>query len=256
MSFTTVNSLQGMFSKKPRQTAGGGGGGPPPTDNLYIYYTFDVADVSGATLYNRATLTYDTILTGTDMTVGYTTTKKIGTGSFYKLSSGSGSTSCVKYTTTKTLTSTSPLTMCYWFQSLVTTPTYAPTFQWQITAGRYQDGMFRLNHLNSSFFIQFGTGGQTNATLPSGITNINDGGWYHLIVELTGTTCNYFINNTAAGSFSYGTSLTAGTYKVGLIGVDWNNIDNNGSAKFIMDDFRLYSRVLTSTEKTNIYNYR
>jgi len=91
-------------------------------------------------------------------------------------------------------------------------------------------------------------------TLPSGITNVNDGSWYHIIIEMTGTTCNYFVNNQTAGSVSY-TGFTAGAYTSAMIGVDWNNQDNNGSAKFIMDDFLLYSRVLTSAEKTNVYNY-
>jgi len=240
-----------MCSKKPRGGGGGGGGGVPPTDSMYIYYTFDVADVVGATLLNRASSTYNTIVTGADMTVGYTTTKRLGTGSFYKLSSGTSSNSAVKYTTSRALTSTSPLTMCYWWKSLVAIANYTATFQWEIT--NYSNS-FRINHHQSTFFIQINTNQLASATLPSGITNVNDGSWYHIMIEMTGTTCKYFINNLAAGSVSY-TGFVAGNYVNATIGTDWNNVDNGGGAKFIMDDFRLYSRVLTSTEKTNVYNY-
>jgi hypothetical protein len=94
------------------------------------------------------------------------------------------------------------------------------------------------------------------ATLPTGITNIGDGNWYHIIVECTNTNIvNYFINNQFAGSFTITTPISSGTYNSANIGVDWNLQTNGGDQKFIMDDFRLYKRVLTPLEKANIYYY-
>jgi hypothetical protein len=190
------------------------------------------------------------------MTTSYTVSPFSGTGSFRKSSSGSTSVSRVVNSTSNVFSSTQPLTISFWYKSLVVSPSFAPIFQSQNSGGFATS--FRINTTGTSLGIQFGSNIlNTPTALPAGITNISDAtNWYHVIISLSGTTISFFFNNVIAGTSITYSNFVAGTYNASSIGTDWNNIDNNGNAKFQLDDLRFYKRTLTALERTALYNFR
>jgi hypothetical protein len=232
----------------------------PPTDSLIVWYKFNTIDVSngGTSLFNYANSTYDTVTTGADMIVANTATPKNGTGSFYKLSSGAGSVSRVEGVISSVMTSTQPLTIAFWYKALAMNPAFSPVFQSRFGTTNQHLTSFRINGLGTSFAVQFNSSGGSfvPTALPSGITNVNDTvNWYYVAFVMSGTTITFYINNQQAGTPVSYTSFVAGTYNQTSVGVDWNNVDNAGGAKFELDDLRCYTRVLTTAELTLLYNY-
>ena len=134
-------------------------------------------------------------------------------------------------------------------------PLYSPIFQCQFGTSLQHSTSFRINGYANNFVVQIGTGPNLSPlALPAGITNVNDTvNYYHICIVLTGTQLIYYINNQLAGTPQNYSSFVAGTYIKATIGTDWNDTDNNGVAKFQIDDFRFYKRVLLAGELTAIY---
>lgn len=224
-----------------------------PTDNLLMHYDFET--VLPNQILNIATGVYDTVVEGIDLSANYNIMPYRGLGSFYKNSIGPNSPSGLISTFSEPWLSTQPLTICFWYKSLVLSPLYSPIFQCQFGTSLQYSTSFRINGYANNFVVQIGTGPNLSPlALPAGITNVNDTvNYYHICIVLTGTQLIYYINNQLAGTPQNYSSFVAGTYIKATIGTDWNDTDNNGVAKFQIDDFRFYKRVLLAGELTAIY---
>ena len=91
----------------------------------------------------------------------------------------------------------------------------------------------------------------TNAIILDTATSVNDGNWHHIVATWDeGGQKIYIDNNEEASSTNASDQYaTTDTFK---IGANWNNTEHyNGK----LDDVRIYSDVLTSTEVGYIYNH-
>lgn len=81
-------------------------------------------------------------------------------------------------------------------------------------------------------------------------STINTGSWYHVVVSKTGTSATVYLNGTSQGSATVNSSQYngAGAFTIGAIGNPTNYFDG------IIDEVAIWSRAITSTEVTELYN--
>ncbi len=198
---------------------------------------------------------YDTIVPGSDMNAQYTVSPKKGSACFYKSSSGYGSSSAINSILSNTFAANQPLSVCFWYKSLVVNPSIAAIFQAEIGFNPYAS--FRINGSGTSMYFQTSTRNWGNPTsLPNGITNVNDGNWYYICLVLNGTNINWYINNMLAGTPIPYSGIPSGKYTFSSIGTDWNQVDyyQGTGSKLQLDEFRFYSKALTVGEISILYN--
>jgi len=112
------------------------------------------------------------------------------------------------------------------------------------------------NKLAFSFGDGTGTsGGSRNSLLSSVALSANQ--WYHIVINVRGANdMDLYINGVKDNSAAYDGSATTIAYSfanpTSVIGTAYGNQNFNGK----IDDFRVYSRVLTVTEVSNLYNFQ
>ncbi len=82
-------------------------------------------------------------------------------------------------------------------------------------------------------------------------TTLSTGVWYHFVVVYNGSTIKIYLNGSEDGSVNYSSAnLEAGSFVVG------ENVWDKSSAPFdgVIDDLAIFSRALTATEISNLYN--
>ena len=219
---------------------------------LCIYYAFDSYQSNNTiNLYNYAVSPYGT--TDASFNGGSVDTANyvVGTGSL-NLSSGSnyiifGSNNILN---TTGFVGSNGLTFAYWFKADAAANAYI--FYFTVTGGN--DKIYIL--IASSNTITFGTsnGGGT-ANTNNVTTSFSSSVWKHVIWTITPTTgsnCtwNIYINGTLANTFTsipYPSSVARNNSTIGI---------NGGTFVGRIDDFRIYQRVLNSTEAYALYTYR
>ena len=93
-----------------------------------------------------------------------------------------------------------------------------------------------------------GSGGQTYFTIPQGEL---EGNWHQLVLTLDGTNGKTYWNNTHKTTIPYSAAIPTAT---SLQIAAWNAAQYDNST---YDDVRIYNRVLTSAERTLLYeSYR
>jgi hypothetical protein len=81
--------------------------------------------------------------------------------------------------------------------------------------------------------------------------DLNDGAWHHLAVTYDGTYKKMYIDGSLASTYSYSQTINNNSYKVSFgKDLEWGGGQYNG----LLDDVRIYSRALNSTEVTNDMN--
>lgn len=115
---------------------------------------------------------------------------------------------------------------------------------------------------NDAFGLDWGNTGSTSTICAIGWSNdrcsstvlaINT--WYQVVVTLsnTGQTRNMYINSVLDSNFPYTTTTLNTSFSNLLIG---NRADLGAYGTGAIDDLRIYNRILTQAEITNLYNYR
>ncbi len=107
---------------------------------------------------------------------------------------------------------------------------------------------FSLNNFNGLY----GTSDQAGANDPAyknSIITFNT--WQHVVATRSGTTWSFYVNRSSKGADdSAGGTPTAGTTNVGI----GNKIDTTRGFDGRIADLRVYNRVLSTTEITQLYN--
>lgn len=204
------------------------------TSNLNAYYTFDegsgtsAADSSGNG--NTGTITDATWVSG-----------KVGSGAL----SFDGANDWVEIASSASMNITGPITLAAWIK---TTDSVNRT----IVSG------YKNSWPYSGYGLGMGLGTANRASYWSGAhgdwvvsnDNINSGSWTHVAVSVSSTTATFYVNGTASGT---PTTAEPDSYtdvrRIGATRTGAN--DFNGQA----DEVRIYSRALSSSDITELYNF-
>lgn len=127
-----------------------------------------------------------------------------------------------------------------------TGPVSDPSFIAIMSNETYNTTGFRLM-LNSAAKIRFSTVQSGGTIAINGATSIVAGSWYHLAITFDGTTALMYLNGVQDGSGT-GTIL-ANTNPISL-----SNISGTAKIQGVMDDVRIYDRLLTVTEIGKLYS--
>lgn len=124
------------------------------------------------------------------------------------------------------------------------------------------DTLWTLGYGNQSSAWPGGTGVRQNfgyfsnssfANYASSVVIINGGSWYHVVLVRNGNTLYYYHNNVQVGTSSYDLTTTAsGDLCIGAR--DGGPIGLMEYHKGAIDDVRIYSRALSSSEINTIYH--
>ena len=222
---------------------------PPPTDNLIYFCKFDSGDVVNSTLANYATgvpvYSNTTIYGNPSNPTISTTTYKVGTGSMYFIV-----TQNVSFQNTITISSSAynnGFSICFWAMPQSTGNTLRTVWNgFQIGYGvawriRFSGSTIQYLGYNSNF---------TSGT-------VDDGNWHHyvFVISSSGPTTIYIDNvNVGSCATTYPPNATYNFYLAQNV-VPYNSGTSSATETYkgYIDDFRMYSRVLTVAEIKAIY---
>lgn len=201
---------------------------------LVGYWTFDGADVSSTKAFDKSGSGFDLTRTNVVPTIG-----KIGQGMNFSQSNSRMSSA------TFSSPNTNSITIATWIKLSTTTPT-------QIVADGGGDLNFRLSIYNNGKIHQMvgnGTNWYPGAGMDS-VTTLVANKWYHYayVYDITNQLLKLYVNGVLENSVSVNItrSATAGIHVGNYSGGD------NSAFKGAVDDFRVYSRALSSTEITKL----
>jgi hypothetical protein len=204
--------------------------------SLSSYYTFETDSVSELTLANKASGTY--VYDATMSTTGL-----IGSASKVVGSSSLQFASPLKWVTLPQMDlGRNGFTISFWFRHQ-SSPTYARIFDFD---------NFAMAIMSNSFYVETFFPGAS--WLYNSSVNINDGVWRHFTITLSST--GYFIlyiNGTLShqSQRAYPANSVVVNNYLGKANVPGDNFPLNGN----IDEFRIYKRVLNSTDVTKVYQY-
>ena len=224
---------------------------------LCLYYTFDL---STNTVYNYAQNVYGTVdasyVNGAH--TNYTDLSYVGTGGLKLLDTNSGyvqlqPTSVVN---TTNFISNNGMTFACWFYSK-SSLSNAKIFDFNDTYDSYNTNIFVSINASNSISANVYTSPTTSSTV-SLDTNYNNSILYHFVWTMSysnaqTSTWNIYINATNVSNTTskyYPNQVARGSDFLGR-----SNIYSDPSFNGYIDDFRVYQRVLTQTEITQIYTY-
>jgi hypothetical protein len=214
------------------------------------YWTFDPSMVSGVNLYNSTQIVYDlSMVNGASIT---TTNQKIGTGALSLTAASSQYVKLNSFTTQM-----NGLSIAFWFKS-------NNTNSWcrlmDFGNGSPNNNIHIVPNGGGSNYLYFTVADTvehvTSTTIPG-----NDNTWRHIVWTLAPPTnpgnlqtstwliyVNGILNNTFTNTYYPAPVTRTGNY-IGNSNPGWGNNCFNGQ----IDDFRIYNRVLSSTDVDGIY---
>jgi hypothetical protein len=220
------------------------------SSGLILRYTGDVGTNSGTNLNNQlysGNVSNATLLNSA--AVGNTSVFKQGTGSMYfPTRSTNQSGSCIKVTSSFSLASSGYVSVAFWVY-----PTYSSTsWDWYYmfaTSGGGYFGMQFSGGTNLSLAINGGN------FLNSSNTTVTLNTWTHIVAiySITGGTCYFYKNNSLVGTGNSNSSIASYNLTnnyIGTQGQTWGDPTFQG----YMDEFRVYTRLLSTQEITSLYN--
>lgn len=219
--------------------------------NLVNWYKFDSADVTGSTVKDYITNTYNATLAGS-ATVS-TTQSKFGGASLYI--NGVSSSYCA--IPAFTFNGTTGMSIAFWtyvtaysagnppFKMAINSSATIASNYGQIIRPWYGTGTANQNPI-TNFYVD--TDNIDTAISGSSVTILNQ--WNHLVYVLSGTVLKIYVNGSLYGSATLHTALQNITYNTFLIGSD---VNYNGAQTAYFDDFRVYNAQITDAQITAIY---
>ena len=112
---------------------------------------------------------------------------------------------------------------------------------------------------NNKLYSTSGNGTSGENYGPTGISDINTGEWVHCVLTLSGTasgagnSIKAYVNGTLEDTFSVGVTITD-TYNDFRVGGRYLNGSNVAYFDGEIDQVRIFSSELTSTQVTQLYN--
>jgi hypothetical protein len=206
-----------------------------------VTYTFNSSAISGSTVKNIASGSFDLTLTSPATTTSQSgqegdgclviSTSGYATGSFSKtisISSGSG------------------ITLSFWFKS-INYNGHQQFIKLTVNGGAMWLNCDDLGNGTFAFYIWTGSPYTSNTILAS--SNIFNGTWKHICVVIRNTsTIKWYINSTLQTTYSVSTPSST-SFSAIQIG-DTTSGRTNG----YIDGVRVYNSALSSTDVTTLYN--
>uniref|UniRef100_A0A6C0IC79 Fibronectin type-III domain-containing protein n=1 Tax=viral metagenome TaxID=1070528 RepID=A0A6C0IC79_9ZZZZ len=213
-----------------------------------MYYPFDTNTVSGTGIYNYAS-GYNTLFPDASLNAGAqisTTNPFIGTGSVSLLSASSQYVT-VAPLTVPVATTGAGVTFSGWFNASGTQPPFATLFNMSGSGGKIS-----LFYNGNNSWLDFSANGGVEYIASSNPVLMNNWNYFAYTILYNGTnaTHSYYLNNklltTLTGAYPSTVSYTNNTlgYGAGL-----------GYFNGFMDDFRVYTRVLSVQEIGGLWNF-
>lgn len=235
MAFSQINSFSSFLHKKPNTTP------DISSTSLDYWFKFNSGDIVSNRLYNYATSSYSaTVYNSASIN---TTTYNTGSGSLYL----NGSTQYVDID--DFATSTGGITIACWIKT--SSGGWKRIFDFG--TGQSSDNILFSPSNGPSVY----RGSEANQ--PAGSWGFANGNWNHLIWTLsppTGTTCtwniykNGSVMNTYTTYFYPSSDVTRTNNYIGR-----SNWSADGYTTGYFDDFRMYSREISSSEALQLYNH-
>lgn len=219
--------------------------------NLVNWYKFDSADVTGSTVKDFITNTYNATLAGS-ATVS-TTQSKFGGASLYV--NGVSSSYCA--IPAFTFNGTTGMSIAFWtyvtaysaghppFKMAINSSATIASNYGQIIRPWYGTGPANQNPI-TNFYVD--TDNIDTPISGSSVTILNQ--WNHLVYVLSGTVLKMYVNGSLYGSATLHAALQNITYNTFLIGSD---VNYNGAQTAYFDDFRVYNAQITAEQVVAIY---
>jgi hypothetical protein len=235
MAFSQISSFSSILCKRANTP-------DISTTSLNYWYKFNSGDIVNNRLYNYATSTYDaTVYNSPSFN---TSTYKTGSSSLYLNGSSNQYIDIDDFTS-----STSGITIACWFKT--SSSDWARIFDFG-NGSASNNILFSPNNGPSVYR------GTVQITQPGSVGTYADNNWNHLIWTLSassGSTCTWNIyingsnkyNNTSAG---YPSVVSRVNNYIG-----YSNWPIDGYTTGYFDDFRYYSREISSSEVTQLYNH-
>ena len=228
---------------------------PIPVPNyLVLHWPFD-------TNMNESVNGYTATLYGTTSPAITNSVYKVGTGSL-NCSSATGTIAYVKYTNASgtILPISNTYTFSFWYYPTRTAINYSHLFNFCNSSGSDDiDLLFNLGTLDLYLGIRSGTSSiysSAGLQVLSGLsltTNI----WNHVALSMTSTSSNVsftlWVNNV---KLTYTRASSQGIPQVARQVTYINGAASNDSTTAYVDDFRVYTTLLTDAEVTTLYNTR
>lgn len=208
------------------------------TTNLVSYYKFDE---------NTGTSVGDSAGTNTG-TFNGTLGSQWTTGEINSGGNFNGGDNNVNCGTSTSWDLTTGMSISAWVNCNATQPNaYAKV----LTKGNDQSYTLQISHGGDNkgrVRIWNGAGTEFSA---GGTTTINDATWHHLVATFDGTNLIYYQDGSSITTTAAATSIRVSTNEVDIGG---RNGLTGESAKAIIDEVGVWSRALSATEVTSLYN--
>lgn len=148
---------------------------------------------------------------------------------------------------------TTNMTVEYWFQTPASGYDWGSTWAVIVAKGDSAWSTGRYGAYDSANFTTYNGSFWHDARSDNYNTtdDLNDGSWHHVAFTYDGTYKKMYIDGSLASTYNYTSTINNNSYKVSFgKDLEWGGGQFNG----ILDDVRIYSRALNSTEITNDMN--
>jgi len=233
MAFSTFSSINN-FIKIGNSTAIT----TPSTDNMPVLLKFDSGDISGSTLTNYGTAGNCTLDTSESYSLTISTSnQKVGTGC---LNTGGTTNNNYNLISIPSFTLSGAISVCFW--CYINSSVFNPRIIQFNCAGTSN---ICIRYLNQLYFDVLDAG--------SAVAPLSTNAWQHVVCMYSYSTGykTIYINNiqkfNGTSNSNFGT-MNGSVSSMYICPATNYNIDG------YIDDLRVYSRILTSAEISNIYN--
>jgi hypothetical protein len=236
MAFSTFSSINSLIRNNNNSSATSGG----PTDSLLFYLKFNSGEINGSHYcadYATGSAVYTTALCDSSLSIS-TSTYKVGTGSL-----NTGTNQSANLITLPSYTLTGSFSICFWLNFNLANVFNPRILQFNLASGTSN---LCIRYISNQLIFDILEAGPCKVTYPNSYSNV----WTHCVVMCNSSGTKYIYINGVQGYSGSGSTLSS-------LNTTTNSmyIIPNGNYNILgyMDDFRFYSRVLTSTEINAIY---
>jgi hypothetical protein len=136
------------------------------------------------------------------------------------------------------------VTVSFWIKLLPSTPTFSGYFIMSNDFGVWID--YVTGNTNCDYVFAISVPGTNSATAV--VADISS--WVHITGSFDGTNIRIYLNGVLAGTTSNPGTITNGGYNLSI-----GQFPVGTTPDCMIDDFRIYNRVLSDTEIMQVYNY-
>lgn len=209
------------------------------TDGLVGLWSFNGADISGATAYDRSTSALNATISGGRLIIG-----KVGQGfDFFTVSDQ-------VYTSSTSILDTDVHSISFWIKFNADSTYWGQIFAFRPAGTDRSPGIWTYSGANCIHWrYDPGNSGPTSCGGPTGEnTYFSLQTWYHVVGVKDGGTFKFYVNGAEAGSGGVANPKTSGASTINMGQTGYS------SGIFSLDEVRIYNRALSAAEAKQLYN--